>query len=632
MTAADAFADSDPTTATRGVATPAGASVRAADVGTTAGGHDASPAAPLPGSRPAPSPAHLPLDPCTAAESLFLGLPFPMLVLDAAACLAAMNPAAERLWGVAAAEAAGRPAVEVLRIVSPPPDDPAALSHALTGADPLLARVRNTDGEWQVVPIRAWPVGRGGTAQTALVVPDERSIAQMKDFPEWALTDPATGIAGRPRWAQEFPRWQRRRGALIFFDLDGFKEINDLYGHQAGDEALAAVGAALRAACPPQAVPVRYGGDEFVVVWPEGEAEGAEALAAAVMGRLAAISAAMPLPPRLTHGIATYAPGGMLQAVRRADAAVYEARGALLRSARGGEIILTRAACAAVRRPGDDRHEPPPGTLSAAFASDFDTYFRAQYARAVDQAREFVDFVAPTPGTAVVEVGAGSGRITFDGGLAARIGPEGRLLVTDPSGPLLQVARRRAEREGHAWLRFLRVPAESLPLASATVDLVIGAIFLHFTEPLRAVHEMARVVRPGGTVAISAGLRFDWPPVWEDALAPIFSELARQGIVYRHFLQRPGEVEDWCLQCGLRVQRVVYGQPQTVTYPDPRVAIGFTRQIAMVRLLLRGVAEDRIVAVQQAFEDRLQRALAAAAPEERILRPRGVMVTALRPE
>jgi diguanylate cyclase (GGDEF)-like protein len=57
--------------------------------------------------------------------------------------------------------------------------------------------------------------------------------------------------------------------SLVFFDLDHFKEVNDRYGHQAGSSLLAEVGLLLRKTLRSTDVPVRYGGDEFVILLPE---------------------------------------------------------------------------------------------------------------------------------------------------------------------------------------------------------------------------------------------------------------------------------------------------------------------------------------------------------------------------
>jgi diguanylate cyclase (GGDEF)-like protein len=56
--------------------------------------------------------------------------------------------------------------------------------------------------------------------------------------------------------------------SVIFADLDGFKLVNDQYGHQAGDQILAAVAERLRSALRPEDLIGRLGGDEFVVVCP----------------------------------------------------------------------------------------------------------------------------------------------------------------------------------------------------------------------------------------------------------------------------------------------------------------------------------------------------------------------------
>ena len=64
--------------------------------------------------------------------------------------------------------------------------------------------------------------------------------------------------------------------SLLVMDLDGFKAINDTYGHQVGDHALREVGQALQTVIRPYDICVRYAGDEFIVVLPGCGGEEAE--------------------------------------------------------------------------------------------------------------------------------------------------------------------------------------------------------------------------------------------------------------------------------------------------------------------------------------------------------------------
>jgi diguanylate cyclase (GGDEF)-like protein len=91
---------------------------------------------------------------------------------------------------------------------------------------------------------------------------------------EASLTDSLTGLPNRrfmlTHLGRELARAARAKTdvALIVVDLNGFKEINDTYGHHVGDRALREVARALRGAIRPYDVCIRYAGDEFIVVIP----------------------------------------------------------------------------------------------------------------------------------------------------------------------------------------------------------------------------------------------------------------------------------------------------------------------------------------------------------------------------
>lgn len=92
-----------------------------------------------------------------------------------------------------------------------------------------------------------------------------------------ALTDPLTGLANRRMLtsmaAYEIARHHRAdaRFTLVMLDLDGFKLVNDRYGHAAGDQMLCDVGTALTRVLRTQDTIARLGGDEFCVIAPETE-------------------------------------------------------------------------------------------------------------------------------------------------------------------------------------------------------------------------------------------------------------------------------------------------------------------------------------------------------------------------
>jgi len=89
--------------------------------------------------------------------------------------------------------------------------------------------------------------------------------AETSRMGQAALLDPLTGLGNRHMMTSTV---DRAGGALsvVFIDLDDFKQVNDRYSHAVGDEVLRRIAVILRTHCRSDDVPVRYGGDEFVIL------------------------------------------------------------------------------------------------------------------------------------------------------------------------------------------------------------------------------------------------------------------------------------------------------------------------------------------------------------------------------
>lgn len=146
-----------------------------------------------------------------------------------------------------------------------------------------------------------------------------------------ASHDSLTGLANRTAFIRELgsrlPDVAPGTLAVVMLDLNGFKEINDGYGHSAGDRALIAFAARLRQVTT-AAVAARLGGDEFalMLVGPDAEAGAVACAAAATIGSPIRIGA-LDVPLAASAGIAVNRAGDAASdLLRRADLAMYEAK------------------------------------------------------------------------------------------------------------------------------------------------------------------------------------------------------------------------------------------------------------------------------------------------------------------
>lgn len=123
----------------------------------------------------------------------------------------------------------------------------------------------------------------------------EQLEAGQEAYRRLAGRDPLTGVGNYralyDRLGYELARHHRHQRPLtvILLDLDGFKAINDTYGHLAGDEALRRVGHALATIVRAEDTLARHGGDEFSILYPETDRPAANALIDRIKGAVAAI-------------------------------------------------------------------------------------------------------------------------------------------------------------------------------------------------------------------------------------------------------------------------------------------------------------------------------------------------------
>jgi diguanylate cyclase (GGDEF)-like protein len=182
-------------------------------------------------------------------------------------------------------------------------------------------------------------------ASQAVVALDNAQLHRLVQ--QQALVDSLTGLANRRSLEDtlrfELARVKRFGGdvCVVFFDLDGFKDLNDHWGHLFGDEVLCRVAGALRATVREGDVAGRWGGDEFAIVLPGTTSEGGARLAELVRRLVAREVLVAPdgQEVRLTasFGLAAASDGVDLgELIAAADSALYDAK-------RGGKnrVVVT---------------------------------------------------------------------------------------------------------------------------------------------------------------------------------------------------------------------------------------------------------------------------------------------------
>jgi diguanylate cyclase (GGDEF)-like protein/PAS domain S-box-containing protein len=221
-----------------------------------------------------------------------------IVVVDLEGRLVRWNRACEQLLGYTAAELDGPSALLDLIPAAERRIAETAMRELMAGESPVRAEFhwRTRDGrlrliEWSTTALTGpddkvnYMVGTGIDV-TAARSWDARRLVAEERLRHMADHDALTGLYNRRRFEEELERHiaHARRygmgGALLLLDLDGFKQVNDGYGHRAGDRVLTAVAVVLRHRLRESDIVARFGGDEFAVLMPVGGASEAAGLAA----------------------------------------------------------------------------------------------------------------------------------------------------------------------------------------------------------------------------------------------------------------------------------------------------------------------------------------------------------------
>lgn len=209
---------------------------------------------------------------------------------DAAGRIDYMNPMAEGLTGWTFTQAAGRPLMEVYRVVDEISRKPLAgplrlcLAQRRPVEPPGNSLLLHLQGSESMVQDSASPIftAAGELTGAVLVVKDVTQMRGMEEEVSYLVThDPLTALVNRYEFERCLARYRDRQsestgqpdrragqgaGSLIFLELRGLRAINDTCGYLAGDELLSQVAGYLQEDMPAEATLARLGGDEFAIL------------------------------------------------------------------------------------------------------------------------------------------------------------------------------------------------------------------------------------------------------------------------------------------------------------------------------------------------------------------------------
>ena len=246
------------------------------------------------------------------------------------------SPSLHRLLGLAADERPGPIAMLLPRLH--PADRPQTLPEHLPPQGRFRFRIRGGDFCWHWLESLYTAIGEGESRRYVVITRDIGAhVEQTESLHAMALHDPMTQLynrraantLGERLWEEALAR--RTPFAVIMLDIDHFKKINDRFGHDTGDEAIKRVAAILPEHVRQRDMVCRWGGEEFLMLLPESDVEGAFQIAERVRGEVAStvlMAAGERVQLRISAGVTQRTEGDatLAEVIDRADQGLYAAK------------------------------------------------------------------------------------------------------------------------------------------------------------------------------------------------------------------------------------------------------------------------------------------------------------------
>jgi len=238
--------------------------------------------------------------------------------------------------------------------------------------------------------------------------------------------------------------------------------------------------------------------------------------------------------------------------------------------------------------------------------------------------QRFVEFCAVPAGGVVIEVGAGTGRLTFEGGLADAV-RGGLLLATDPSAPMLRILERKRDEHAANHVHILVAPAEHLPVASGGAAAVLGSKFLQYADATVAIEEMMRAAAPGGIIAVLDSSGVELSPAWQRIVQPLVTAARSAERACRSNLHAPGEVAALFRRAGLQDVGVGQLEDRVFTPNYATTARGLTQVSFLEGFVADLPLAEQNTLVSRAYRD-LEAVFAETGPQDRFMTAQYQMV------